>query len=47
MADLIDRKALIAKCGEWYVEEGPEIGFIGTLKALLDMAPAVDAAPVK
>ena len=47
MADLIDREALIAKCGDWYVEEGPEDGFIGTLKTLLDIAPAVDAEPVK
>lgn len=47
MADLIDRETLIAKYGKWYVEEGSEWGFMGTLKTLLDMAPAVDAVPVR
>ena len=32
---LIDADALIEKCGNWYVEEGTESGFIGTLKNLL------------
>ena len=31
----IDADALIEKCGGWYVEEGTESGFIGTLKNLL------------
>jgi hypothetical protein len=33
---LIDADAVIEKYGDWYVEEGPEIGFIGALKSLID-----------
>lgn len=36
---LIDADALIEKCGEWYVEEGTEEGFIGTVKQLIDAQP--------
>ena len=43
---LIDADALIEKCGDWYVEEGPEEGFIGTLKDLLATEPSIDAVPV-
>ena len=39
MGKLIDADALIAKCGNWYTEEGTEAGFIGTLKQLLDEQP--------
>lgn len=42
--DLIDRDALIAKCGDWYTEEGTETGFIGTIEALLKDAPTVVGA---
>ena len=38
---LIDADALIEKCGEWYVEEGPEDGFIGTIKQLIDAQPTI------
>lgn len=38
---LIDADALIEKCGGWYVEEGTESGFIGTLKNLLAIQPTV------
>ena len=38
---LIDADALIAKCGDWYTEEGTEEGFIGTLEMLLKDAPTV------
>lgn len=38
---LIDADALIEKCGEWYVEEGPEDGFIGTIKQLIDTQPTI------
>ena len=34
---LIDADTLVTKCGDYYVEEGPEDGFIGTLKTLIDM----------
>ena len=43
---LIDADAVIEKCGDWYVEEGSEEGFIGTLKSLIDEQLTVDAAPV-
>lgn len=38
---LINADALIEKCGNWYVEEGTESGFIGTLKNLLAIQPTV------
>lgn len=39
---LIDADLLIAKCGSWYTEEGTDIGFIGSIKQLLDEeAPTV------
>ena len=38
---LVDVDALIAKCGDWYTEEGTEEGFIGTLEMLLKDAPTV------
>lgn len=41
MQRLIDVDVLIKKCGEWYVEEGPEEGFIGTIKQLLESQPIV------
>jgi hypothetical protein len=37
----IDADALIEKCGGWYVEEGTESGFIGTLKNLLATEPTI------
>lgn len=37
----IDADALIEKCGGWYVEEGTESGFIGTLKNLLATMPTI------
>jgi len=41
----IDADALIEKCGGWYVEEGTESGFIGTLKNLLATEPTVQSEP--
>ena len=40
MSDLIDRQAAIDAYGEWYVEEGSEEGFIGTVKQLLEGLPS-------
>ena len=37
----IDADALIEKCGGWYVEEGTESGFIGTLENLLATEPTM------
>lgn len=42
---LIDADALIEKCGEWYVEEGPETGFIGTVKMMVDEMLTIVAEP--
>ncbi len=42
---LIDADALIEKCGDWYVEEGTESGFIGTLKNLLATEPTIQPEP--
>lgn len=40
MSDLIDRQAAIDAYGDWYVEEGTEDGFIGTVKQLLEGFPS-------
>ena len=44
MDDLISRQAAIDAYGDWYVEEGTEEGFIGTVKQLLETLPS--AQPV-
>ena len=41
MSDLISRQAAIEAYGDWYVEEGTEDGFIGTVKQLLEGLPPV------
>ena len=38
---MIDADALTEKCGDWYVEEGSEEGFIGTIKQLIDAQPTI------
>ena len=38
----IDADALIAKCGNWYVEEGTEEGFISDVKHLIDLQPTIE-----
>ena len=38
---LIDADALTEKYGDWYVEEGPEDGFIGAIKQLIDTQPTI------
>lgn len=43
---LIDADALIEKYGDWYVEEGTETGFIGTLESLLDGQPTINRVNV-
>ena len=43
----IDADALIEKCGDWYVEEGTESGFIGTLKNLLATMPTIQPEPTE
>ena len=40
---LIDADVLISKYGNWYVEEGTEEGFIGTIEQLVEMLQ--DAQP--
>ena len=39
---LIDADLLITRCGDWYVEEGSEEGFIGTLKDVINYAPTIE-----
>ena len=39
---LIDADEMIAKYGDWYTEEGPEDGFIGTLKGVVNMMPTIE-----
>ena len=39
---LIDADALIKKCGDWYTEEGPEEGFIGTIEMLVNEQPDIE-----
>lgn len=46
MTRYIDADALKEQCGDWYTEEGTEVGFIGSLGTLLDKAPTVDAIPI-
>jgi len=41
---LIDADALTEKCGDWYVEEGTEEGFIGTLGQLLSVQPEINCS---
>ena len=43
---MIDADALTEKCGDWYVEEGTEEGFIGTVKQLIDAQPERKKPPV-
>ena len=42
--DCISRQAAIDAYGDWYVEEGTEEGFIGTVKQLLEGLPSVQPA---
>lgn len=39
---LIDGDALIDKYGEWYVEELTEMGYIGTIKRIVNSMPTVE-----
>lgn len=42
---LISREAVIDAYGDWYVEEGTEDGFIGTVKQLLEGWPPAEPEP--
>lgn len=44
--EYISKQDAVKECGEWYVEEGPEEGFIGTVSQMLDMFSPADVAPV-
>ena len=46
MGKLIDADALTKECGDWYVEEGPEEGFIGTLEQLLSEQPEINCSEI-
>ena len=47
MDEYINKQELIAKYGDWYTEEGPEEGFIGTIKDVAEMMPSADVQPVQ
>lgn len=40
---LINADSLVERYGDWYTEEGPEEGFIGTVKDLVDLMPSIDS----
>jgi DNA-directed RNA polymerase subunit RPC12/RpoP len=47
MSEEYIRKAdAVKECGEWYVEEGTEEGFIGTVSQMLDMFSPADVVQV-
>lgn len=46
MADEYIRREDVTKmCGDWYVEQGEEEGFIGTVNQMLGMFPPADVVP--
>ena len=45
--EYIRRQDVVEECGEWYVEEGTEEGFIGTVSQMLNMFSPADVAPVR
>lgn len=47
MNDLISRQAAIDAYGDWYVEEGTEEGFIGTVKQLLEGLPSAQPERIR
>ena len=44
---LIDANAFSEQYGDYYAEEGPEEGFIGTVDDLIDRQPTINAIPVR
>lgn len=44
--EYIRKHDAVKKCGEWYVEEGTEEGFIGTVSQMLDMFSPADVVQV-
>ena len=40
--EYIRRQDVVEECGEWYVEEGTEEGFIGTVSQMLNMFSPAD-----
>ena len=45
MNEYIRRQDVVEECGEWYVEEGTEEGFIGTVSQMLNMFLPADVVP--
>ena len=41
----IDAEEFIERFGDWYTEEGTEIGFVGPIKELVYQMPAADVEP--
>lgn len=47
MARLIDADVFSEQYGNYYAEEGPEEGFIGTVGELISKQPTIEAEPVR
>ena len=45
MDEYIRKHDAVEECGEWYVEEGTEEGFIGTVSQMLNMFSPADVVP--
>lgn len=46
MTEYIRKEDVVKECGEWYVEEGTEEGFIGTVSQMLDMFSPANVAKI-
>ena len=46
MAKYIDAERFVEYFGDWYTEEGTELGFVGPIKDLVFRMPAADVVEV-
>ena len=46
MGRLIDADEIVTNYGDYYAEEGPAEGYIGTVKGLVNAMPTAEAIPV-
>lgn len=46
MDEYIRKEDVTKMCGDWYVEQGEEEGFIGTVNQMLGMFPPADVVSV-
>lgn len=45
MAKYIDAERFVEYFGDWYTEEGTELGYVGPIKDLVFLMPAADVEP--